>query len=77
MNELAEGRIVRYVLPGGRARPAIITGLTSVEGVVNLQVFLDGVHDGVNNPADLTEWHGLVAHSDEPKPGTWHWPPRA
>jgi hypothetical protein len=82
------GRIVRYVLPEthhrvGEVRPAIVirawNGLDdpSNPGMSNLQIFLDGPNDlasgGIGGP---TEWVGSVLYSEEPKPGTWHWPPR-
>ena len=94
MRGLTEGRIVHYVLQAQAAnvapehRPAIVVkdwdhGQEG-PGTVNLQVFLDGTNDRVQDPMyphPNTEetirgvgWRTSVMFSEEPKPGTWHWP---
>lgn len=82
MDGLTEGRIVHYVLPGdyakpGEHRPAIIVKVWNKEtGSVNLQVFMDGTNDNLYD-GRLAIWTTSVVYSEEPKPGTWHWPERA
>lgn len=86
------GRIVFYVLKDGQVRPAIVVRLgpdlspSYPPTTVNLNVQLDGDNDGRHNGhwTGITEeegkarvaWRTSVAYSEEPKPGTWHWPPR-
>lgn len=71
------GRIVHYV-PGVQdtlteTRPAITVRVWDESaGTSNLQVFTDGGNDTGTN----VEWRTSVVFSEEPKPGTWHWPPR-
>lgn len=63
------GAIVRYVLPSGIVRPAIVTAVDF--DTVNMQVFVDGGNDGY--PAEQgTLWKEGVAYSAEMEPGTWH-----
>jgi hypothetical protein len=79
---MTEGRIVHYVLEDGPStgdhRPAIVVRIwdseSDCEGV-NLQVFTDGLNDGALYSSG-TAWKTSVPHSEEPKPGTWHWPER-
>lgn len=90
MNGITEGRIVHYVLPNGEHRPAIMVktdlgdwGYPS--DTVQLQVFLDGTNDQIDNksirPEDATRglmWATSVVHDEETKePYTWHWIERA
>ncbi len=86
---LMPGSIVQYVLgadgPGsrrlGEVRPAIVVRVWegSTEGLVQLQVFLDGANDDPIDGAGLT-WRSSVRYSAERdelgaySPGTWHWP---
>jgi hypothetical protein len=83
---LTEGRIVHYVLSDGRSkgqhRPAIVVQDWKQEnGSVNLQVFTDGSNDYLGKGQDgtwcFTLWKTSVHYSEEPKPGTWHWPEKA
>lgn len=87
------GRIVNVVLDAGipdirphavgQIRPAIVVRTWGEGGgpseSVNLQVFLDGSNDldhlapGIGAQIWLTSAH----YSAEPKPRTWHWPPRS
>lgn len=72
---LTEGRIVHYVLPNGKHRPAIVVQVWSTEtGMSNLQVFNDGNNDEHTGTA---HWVGSVYYSEEPKPNTWHYIERA
>lgn len=81
------GRIVHYVLGGGRSegqhRPAIIIDECNHRFGVNgytreecqLMVFPDGTNDGFPTTAPM--WATSVPHDEETKaPGTWHWPER-
>ncbi len=93
---LAVGRIVHYVLESGRCkgehRPAIVVRNWKTEnGMVQLQVFTDGMNDGFResiagmqsngeavalNFSANTQWRTSVHYSDNKEPGTWHWPER-
>lgn len=70
---LGIGRIVHYVLPSGPSkgqhRPAIVVRVWNPEGLVQLQVFTDGLNDGLLN----TEWQTSVTYSSQPTEGTWHY----
>lgn len=75
---LAVGRIVHFVLIGGRNegehRPAIIVRTWSDHdpGLVNLQVFTDKTNDGHDQ---CVIWQTSIHHDpDEKQPGTWHFP---
>jgi hypothetical protein len=85
------GRIVHYVLSEsntpradavGASRPAIIVQdwgngkADAQEGgsACNLQVFTDGSNDGL---PDGMLWVTSACYSSTPRPGSWHWPPRA
>jgi hypothetical protein len=85
MQGLTEGRIVHYVLSendvpssnAGAHRPAIVVqdwdrATGSDNGNANLVVFLDGSNDGVLS--HLTLWATSRHYSEDPQPGTWHWP---
>lgn len=103
MEGLVEGRIVHFVLDSkvdetiiGEVvcRPAIIVnawGGKLQDGMVNLQVFLDGTNDDTNihknmQPlklfgrgyawGDLGLWCTSVPYSETKEVGTWHWPER-
>ncbi len=76
MKGLSIGRVVRFVLPKGRStgepRAAVIVRVgDTADGRCNLHVFLDGQND---DGADV--WATSVPYSEEPKHGTWHWPPK-
>lgn len=77
---LTEGRIVHYVMPNGKHRPAIVVQVWNRDkGEANLQVFLDGTNDTQNGwPGFHTSpaWIGTVAYSENFLCGTWHWPER-
>ena len=88
MQQPTVGRIVHYVMPeshrrAGEIRPAVVVRVwkpiddPAHPGMSNLQVLLDGSNDGAGGPPyEATMWAGSVLHSAEPKPNTWHWPPR-
>lgn len=81
MDGLTEGRIVHYVMPSGEHRPAIVVRVWNSEGTCNLTVFPDWGNDnkpgngiGINmGQGTALLWATSILHSDEPKPGTWHW----
>lgn len=68
------GRIVHYVMPDGPAkgahRPAVVVCAFNVT-CVNLQVFVDGINDGVEAHQG-TLWKSSVCEGT--CPGSWHWP---
>jgi hypothetical protein len=67
------GRIVHFVMPDGRHRPAIVVEEFG-GGTVNLQVFTDGANDG---HGEGMLWKTSVGQDDETtRPGSWHWPER-
>lgn len=77
MDGLTEGRIVHFVMPNGDHRPAIVVKVWNKEsGLVNLQVFTDGLND---SPIHSDESPGLMwATSITPdesgqRGGSWHW----
>ena len=83
MEGLIEGRIVHYVTPPGRIRPAIVVqvwrdaeGAPPTNGVCNLQVFTDGSNDGPWGASGVV-WATSAVFDADGAPGTWHWPPRA
>ncbi|TAL13930.1 hypothetical protein EPN95_04555 [Patescibacteria group bacterium] len=60
----------------GEHRPAVIVKVWNKEnGMVNLQVFTDGVNDGPLYESGLL-WQTSVEHSDAKMVRTWHWPER-
>lgn len=71
------GRIVHFVLPGGRSagevRPAIITRVNN-ETNVNLRVYLDGPND---EGASDYESSAILTNEEKRDPRGWFWPPRA
>ena len=89
MDGLIEGRIVHYVMPGGKHTPAIIVKVWNENGLSNLQVFTDGSNALPYTPEEKTQFssfgidleqvaHGHIwqtsrSYSEEPQPGTWHW----
>lgn len=69
------GRVVHYVRDNGHHRPAVIVRVwDETKGLVNLQVFNDGDGSTSNDKAPNVEWVCSRFHSDDPTPGTWHWP---
>jgi hypothetical protein len=77
MDGLTEGRMVHYVMPNGKHRPAIVVKVWNVgspegsptnNGMSNLMVFADPGDDG-GGPQYSTS----VIYSEEPKINTWHW----
>jgi hypothetical protein len=79
---LTEGRIVHYVMDHGHNvgahRPAIVVRNWKQEnGLVQLQVFTDGLNDGFADSAGAPMnilWCTSVLHDEgEKQPGTWHW----
>lgn len=78
MEGLTEGRIVHYVLEGGRNagqhRPAIIVKVWGQDnGCCNLTMFPDWSNDGLNG----MEWQTSRLFSESGELGTWHWIERA
>lgn len=78
------GRIVRYVLSDGRAagesRPAIIVRVFDpTDTKVQLQVFTDGMNDGLTRDtgSEGIMWKTSVPYDPDGALGTWHWPPRS
>ena len=71
------GRMVHFVMPNGKHRPAIVVEPWGGLGAVNLQVFPDGSNDGAG--VANVEWRTSVKYdnSETPEPGTWHWPERS
>ncbi|MFA5836210.1 MAG: hypothetical protein WC837_04555 [Bellilinea sp.] len=86
---LIEGRIVHYVMPDGKHRPAIIVRVwdkAHTNGCVNLTVFTDWTNDSRGPDyvmdADCAAgkmWRTSVLFdgNTDPAPGTWHWIERA
>jgi len=76
MKGLAVGRIVHYRVAVATEngddgiRPAIITKVWNIDGMVNLVVFYDGSYDRVVAAAAKTS----VGYAEEDKVGYWHWP---
>lgn len=85
MTGLSQGRIVRYVLSKtdlpeshrhlvGATIPAIVVNdwlsLGRDDGYSNLVGFTDGANMGLPLTVHLTS----RVFSEDPKPGTWHWP---
>ena len=56
----------------GVHRPAIITGVISENGICSLTVFPSAASDGVGHILCTSS----TMHSEEIRPGTWHWPER-
>lgn len=88
MDGLIEGRIVHYVMPNGKHRPAIVVHnlaneLTPpCEGYVNLTVFTDWENDFNSMPEGVARngidtgliWVTSICNDEtEKKPFTWHW----
>ena len=75
------GRVVHFVMLGGKHRPATIVEVWPND-MVNLQVALDGPNDPSphNEPnSDYSTashmWRGSIYHDEDQKaPNTWHWP---
>jgi hypothetical protein len=95
---VTEGRIVRFVAEDGVSHAAVIVKAWNKDaggngnGLVNLQVFLDGSNDrefydkqrGVMETKFTRDecdrgsaWRTSISFSSEPQPRTWHFPPRA
>ena len=73
MPMLSVGRIVRYVPETGNDFAAIVTAVIPTlvpPETANLAVF-------VGDDAAPVKQENLVEYSEDPKPGTWHWPPSA
>ena len=66
------GRIVRYQETSDIVRAAIVTGVKEGEELIDLHIFMP---EALRTIVERTS----VAHdaSQEPKHGTWHWPPRS
>lgn len=87
-NQASVGRIVHVVLDDtipdirphavGQIRPAIVVRTWGENGgpseSINVQVLLDGTND-IDVMAPQI-WLTSVHYSAEPKPRTWHWPPK-
>ena len=93
MDGLAIGRIVHYVMPDGKHRPAIVVNIWGESGMSNLQVITDGSNDLPYTPEEKEKfsnfgmdadavrhghiWKTSISFSEEPQPNTWHWPEKA
>jgi hypothetical protein len=89
MDGLTEGRKVHYVMPNGQHRPADVVRVWNDQGMVNLQVQMDGSNDAGYTEAERAKlkdfgidpeqvkhghiWRTSIRFSEEPVPGTWHW----
>jgi hypothetical protein len=75
MEGLTPGRVVHYVAVGGEhlgeagAHLAATVATINEDETANLQVY-DPMFDG-------TRIRRYVEHSEDPRPGTWHWIERA
>ncbi len=68
------GRIVLYVMAGGDIRPALVVRELDLRlGLVNLQVFTDGVNDGEKYESGMFHTTSIFFDDDERKFNTWHW----
>src|SRR5215471_6759291 len=72
------GRTVFYIMPTSKkVRPAVIVetfGGSRPDGRCNLQVFVDGLNDGVHR-SNGTLWATAISRDDSvTREGTWHWP---
>lgn len=76
---LGVGRIVHFQVSKDRIRPAIVTRVIDrEEGKVGLCLFADP-NDPPGLPYDATmNTFGVAVYdgNEEPRPMTWHWPPR-
>ena len=81
MDNLIEGRIVHFVLPGGAHRAAIVFYVHRLlqgdqsskplsSGVCNLLVLCDPATDG---KSDIFQVEIKAIFSSDKEPGTWHW----
>lgn len=85
MEGLTEGRIVHYIMPGGKHRPAIIVNVHDQEtGSVNLQVFLDNLNDNAGMDFNVSQHEAglrwitsVLPDQDGKQDDTWHWIERA
>ncbi len=78
------GRVVHYVMPNGRHRPAtIVEVFENFKDMVNLQVLLDGPNDpspfsgnpNSNYATAASQWCGSVYRDEIDKlVGTYHFP---
>lgn len=73
------GRIVHFQIKKGQYRPAIVVAVhNKSSGLVNLQVFLDGLNDIRDffpiEPATFTKWYTSVSPGSDV--GQWRWPER-
>lgn len=73
--QVSIGRIVRYTLPNGEQRPAIVVRVLT-ETRVDLHVFQSATDpiglaydENIGTP-------GVADYSETPKPFCWNWPPR-
>lgn len=77
MDGLTEGRIVHFTMPNGNHRPAIVVKVWSKEtGLVNLQVFTDGLNDAplhTNDAPGLMWATSIFPDETEKRVGSWHW----
>jgi hypothetical protein len=99
MEGLRVGSDVLYVLDSGRCkgdiRPAKVVRIFEAGyhyGMVNMQVFTDGMNDdfpaivaGMQSNGEAvslhmttnTIWRTSVHYDESKEPGTWHWPEKA
>lgn len=81
MDGLTEGRIVHYVMPDHKHRPAIITQVFNPDGLINVRVFTDGANDtnSIGWHTEHPDWVTSIKFDDNSSPevNTWHWIERA
>lgn len=74
MEGLTPGRIVHFVMPDGEHRPAIVVRVWWHRvGMVNLQVFTDGLNDGGQHATGLYWATSILLDEENKIPNTWHW----
>lgn len=72
MEGLVIGRIVYYVTSTG-VRPAIVTYVHNVEGMINACVFSDGSFDW-QEPSAAVRKTSIIYDNTVKNINTWHWP---
>ncbi len=73
MEGLTEGRNVHYVAYNNRHLAALVTGYNpDKDGQADLVVFTNMPNVNGEKSGGM-QFHFNVPHSEEPKPGTWHW----
>lgn len=75
---LIEGRIIHYVAYNMRHLAGIVIGHEASEGYDQADLVIFTNMSNVNYRKNFgMQFHEDVLYSEEPKPGTWHWPEKA